>query len=98
MSPEMVTGPIKIITESSDIYLLGALLFRVLTGKPPHYGKNVTQCVKAAAQNIIQKTELRGELIQIALESDGDKTRRSLRHRDRISRCFERLLKLMPRA
>ena len=69
MSPEMVTGPIKNITESSDIYLLGALLFRVLTGKPPHYGKNVTQCVKAAAQNIIQKTELRGELIQIALKA-----------------------------
>ncbi len=69
MAPEMVTGPIKMITDRSDIYLLGAMLYRVLVGQAPHAGKNVTQCVKSAAQNEIQKTELRGELIDIAMKA-----------------------------
>src|SRR5690606_5673936 len=58
MSPEMVTGPIQKIDHRSDIYLLGAQLFRILTGKTPHHGKNVKECVKAAAQNLLQPTEM----------------------------------------
>ena len=69
MAPEMVTGPISLITDSSDIYLLGAMLYRVLVGQAPHAGKNVTQCVKSAAHNKIQETEMRGELIDIAMKA-----------------------------
>ena len=41
MAPEMATGPLERITPASDIYLLGAILYEIITGKPPHTGKTV---------------------------------------------------------
>ena len=38
MAPEMATGPFELIGPASDIYLLGALLFEIVTGLPPHNG------------------------------------------------------------
>ena len=52
-----------------DVYLLGAILYEIITGKPPHTGKNVMKCLFAAAQNEIQPTEQSGELIEIALRA-----------------------------
>ena len=39
MAPEMVTGPFELIGPPADIYLLGALLYEVATGRVPHAGK-----------------------------------------------------------
>ncbi len=69
MAPEMATGPIDRIGPASDIYLLGAILYEIITGKPPHTGKNVMNCLFAAAQNEIQPTEHSGELMDIALKA-----------------------------
>lgn len=69
MSPEMVTGPVGKIGPSSDIYLLGATLFEILTGRPPHRGRNVMECLMAAARNDIVATEVSGELLEIALRA-----------------------------
>ena len=69
MSPEMATGPIEDINELSDIYLLGAILFEILTGEPPHFGKDPMDCLVAAAANRIQPTIESGELLDIAMKA-----------------------------
>jgi hypothetical protein len=69
MAPEMATGPIDKIGPASDIYLLGSALYEVLTGKAPHTGRTVMECLLAAAQNKIQRTTQTGELLSIALRA-----------------------------
>lgn len=66
MAPEMATGPIDRVTFSSDIYLLGAILYEILTGRPPHSGGNVTKCLMSAARNEILPTDKTGELVEVA--------------------------------
>ena len=66
MAPEMATGPIDRITFSSDIYLLGAILFEIVTGKAPHPGKKVQECLLNAMRNVISETDKTGELVDIA--------------------------------
>ncbi len=69
MAPEMATGPISKIGPGSDIYLLGGILFEIITGKPPHTGKNTTQCLFAAITNTIRPTDKSGELLDIAYKA-----------------------------
>jgi len=67
MAPEMATGPIDKIGVPSDIYLLGAILYECVTGKPPHLADSVMACLQAAARNDILPTEHKGELMDIAM-------------------------------
>ena len=69
MAPEMAQGDASRLGCASDIYLLGGILYRILTGKPPHAGDTVMQCVLGAAKNEIAPTEQRGELMEIALRA-----------------------------
>lgn len=69
MAPEMATGPIEKITAASDVYLLGAMLYEIITGNPPHVAKNAMKCLMAAARNEICPTEKTGELVDIALKA-----------------------------
>ena len=69
MAPEMAAGPVNRISCPSDIYLLGAILYEVVTGRPPHSGKNAMQCLFAAMKNEIVPTEKKGELVDIALRA-----------------------------
>jgi WD40 repeat protein/serine/threonine protein kinase len=77
MAPEMATGPISKIGPTSDIYLLGAMLFEVISGRPPHAGKNAMKCLMSAAKNLIREVDQdevarndpTGELMEIALKS-----------------------------
>ena len=69
MAPEMASGPIDRIGFASDIYLLGAILYEIITGNPPHTGKNVMECLFAAAKNEIRPTDKSGELVAIALKA-----------------------------
>jgi len=68
MAPEMVLGA-EGIGPASDIYLLGAILYEVLTEKPPHVASNVKKCLKLAAKNVIEPTDKQGELIELALKA-----------------------------
>lgn len=69
MAPEMALGPIERIGTASDVYLLGAILYEIITGKPPHTGKDVLRCLYAAARNEIVPTNHTGELVSIALKA-----------------------------
>ncbi|PHQ36292.1 protein kinase domain-containing protein [Rhodopirellula bahusiensis] len=68
MAPEMATGPLEAIGPAADIYLLGATLFMIVTGKAPHHAKNVRECLRAVATNEIRDVDPRheGELLNIA--------------------------------
>ncbi len=79
MAPEMAKGPVNTIGTASDIYLLGAILFEILTGYPPHFGKDVMDCVTNAAKNIIRSTNVTGELMEIAIKSMATLPRRRYR-------------------
>ena len=72
MAPELVTGPLGSIGPQSDVYLLGALLFEIITGSAPHAGKTSKLTLIAAASNeIVDAPALNGvdpsgELLEIA--------------------------------
>ncbi|MCA9178694.1 MAG: protein kinase [Planctomycetales bacterium] len=67
MAPEMAAGPYEAIGVRSDVYLLGAILFEILVGKPPHTGNTVMKCLMAAAKNEIRPHSATGELLEIAM-------------------------------
>lgn len=69
MAPEMATGPLSKISTASDVYLLGAVLYEIVSGHPPHRGADVMSCVLAAAKNDIMPTDKGGELCDIALRA-----------------------------
>lgn len=66
MAPEMAAGDMNLVGPASDIYLLGALLFRILTGKPPHTGRHALDCLYAAQRNEFVPTDRDDDLMQIA--------------------------------
>ncbi len=69
MAPEMARGPVERIDKTSDIYLLGAILYEIIGGVPPHSGRDVMQCLMAASQNRIDPVRYDGELKEIALRA-----------------------------
>ncbi len=66
MAPEMVTGEGGPVGVHSDVYLLGGILYEIVTGLTPHGGHRVMDCLQNALQNIIQPTERTGLLVDIA--------------------------------
>lgn len=77
MAPEMAAGDGAQISVRSDVYLLGAMLYQILTGRPPHTGEDVKSCLLHAAQNSIVPTDVDDRLVQIARRAmAGDPARR----------------------
>ncbi len=48
MAPEMAEGRTDLVDHQSDIYLLGATLYEILTGKPPRSGGNALKLLEMA--------------------------------------------------
>jgi len=77
MSPEMATGPQSMLGPRSDVYLLGATLFEILGGRPPHRGHTQMQILAAASRNemrsisptLLQKRDPSGQLLAIAMKA-----------------------------
>ena len=76
MAPEMVNPPFC-VGPRSDVYLLGGILFRLLTGKTPHHGESAIECLKSASKNKIadpdddrqRELDPSGELLGVALRA-----------------------------
>ncbi|MEM6471101.1 MAG: protein kinase, partial [Planctomycetota bacterium] len=67
MAPEMATHNSSELGVVSDVYLLGAVLYEIVTGLPPHpRSGDVQEALFAAAANEIVPTTESGELIDIA--------------------------------
>lgn len=70
MPPEMVEGDPEKIGPKSDIYLLGGILYYIVTGLSPHPTySNLFQTIAAVSANILRPTEKKGELLDIALKA-----------------------------
>lgn len=48
MAPEVAAGDVHIVDHVSDVYLLGATLYHLLTGKLPREGKTLPELISAA--------------------------------------------------
>jgi PAS domain S-box-containing protein len=65
MAPEMAAGDHRHIGPATDIYLLGAILYQIVTGKPPHCGKRIIDCLRRAVENRVELPKELGELSAI---------------------------------
>ena len=54
MAPEMLDGDLARISKQTDIYLLGATLFEICMGKPPHGGENLDEVFESIRQSAPQ--------------------------------------------
>ncbi len=74
MAPEMATSKPDGLGRRSDVYLLGGILYRIVTGLTPHTADSPFQCIMAAARNEIRPTDKKGELVDIALKAMSART------------------------
>ena len=72
MAPELARGDFGKLSPQSDIYLLGAVLFQIVTKSPPHPGQTIAEVLLNAANNVIQFTNKQGELLAIAEKAMAD--------------------------
>jgi PAS domain S-box-containing protein len=67
MAPELAIGALEEVGPQTDVYLLGATLFEILTGFPPHDGSNLIDCIQNAADNRIRASMIQSDLMDVAL-------------------------------
>jgi tetratricopeptide (TPR) repeat protein len=66
MPPEVALGEVGRIGYASDVYLLGGILYNIVTGEHVHPGEDVRTCLLNAALNVLSPTAAQGELVDIA--------------------------------
>src|SRR5581483_11687335 len=76
MAPEMLDGQAARLSERTDVYLLGGVLYELMTGRPPHDGDTLRQVLaKVIASDPPFPDGLEPELVRIcrrALAADPD--------------------------
>lgn len=53
VAPEQARGAIDQLDVRTDVFALGAVLYEILTGRPPYQGATPTEVVLLAAQGVI---------------------------------------------
>ena len=75
ISPEVARGDKSKIGKGSDIYLLGGILFQIVTGHHPRLPKESNEkmgqaaLAKAAQNNLIQPTDCKDPMVAVALRA-----------------------------
>ncbi|MFH0939825.1 MAG: serine/threonine-protein kinase [Planctomycetota bacterium] len=64
MAPEMVRGDVNSLGPATDIYLLGGILFEIVTGLPPHFGPDVYEVLDRVAKGQIDRLQPRPSLMR----------------------------------
>ena len=57
IAPEMVRGQMTSLCPASDVYLLGGILYEIMTGRPPHDGETVMDTLRMAAKGHVLPPE-----------------------------------------
>lgn len=57
LAPEMVRGEMTALGPATDVYLLGGILYEILTGRPPHDGTTVMETLRQAAKGEVAPPE-----------------------------------------
>jgi serine/threonine protein kinase len=66
MSPEQASGQARQVTTAADVYSLGAILFELLTGRPPFQAENVI----ATLRKVINEEPPRPSSIKSSINRD----------------------------
>lgn len=53
MAPEQARGENHALDERTDLFALGGMLYRVLTGRPPYTGRDAEAVLRAATQGVV---------------------------------------------
>jgi tRNA A-37 threonylcarbamoyl transferase component Bud32 len=69
MSPEQVEGRSKEVTPRTDVYALGAILYEILTGRPPHVGEVTMELYRSIVHDSVVSPRRLNPAISPELES-----------------------------
>lgn len=69
MAPEQARGQLDLIGPPTDIFGLGAILYEILTGRPPFFGEDVTEVILQATSGVIVPPHEKWPEVPIGLEA-----------------------------